>query len=195
MHTHITHVCLHTHTYRSHIYTPMHLHISTYIQTHTYTHMHAHILSFEVLGYISVCRWIWHEIPLRTKCLAVFPHLFHRSVTRLLSPPLPPQVTQWWDSLSCSQLLPTREQKNWNLRSLWMIELYPVGWKFKNIDLYPTGRTCPQSELICNRTGWTRESGPHLPVIGGVQADSGKLLAINAIAEIPARWAGLCTGN
>ena len=36
------------------------------------------------------------------------------------------------------------------------------------------------------------DSKPHLPVSGNIHGDSGKLLIINAVAGIPARWLGVC---
>lgn len=168
--------------------------ILTYIQTQIHTYTCICTLSFVVLD--SVWHWIWHKISLWTKCLVVFHLLFHCSVTCLHHPPpLPLQVTEWWDLPCCSQLLPIREQKNWNLRFLWMLELYSVDWKFKNIDFYSsTRRTFPQSELTCNSTGWAMDNKPYLSIIGTIHADSGKLLVINAVAGISPRRVGVCPG-
>lgn len=67
-----------------------------------------------------------------------------------------------------------------------------MGCYFKNIDFYSsTGRTfLPAIEQF----------GPwivnfHLSVIGGIQTNFGKLLVVNAVAEVPAGCIGLCPGN
>lgn len=89
-------------------------------------------------------------------------------------------------SVWCSQLLPVREQKDWNLRCLWMLELDSVDWKFKNIHFYLSTRTFPQSELTCHSTGRTVHSKSHLSAIESIHTNSGKRLVINSVPGISA---------